>query len=336
MKLAHKKILLFAPDFFGYDIEIKYQLERMGAVVDLYDERPSSNALIKAVIRIKRELLWYLTERYFDRILIKNQNKNYDYIFVVKGEVINEKIMYKYKSVFTNAQFILYLYDSIDNYKSIKSCFKYFDKVYSFDRRDSKNYPEIQFRPLFFIEKFHTIYAQQNEGDFKYDILFVGTIHSDRWNFLDFVRKTSMEKGLRVYYYLYFPNRFIFYLRKCFVKGYSTLKASDVQFVPIKMDKIINLTRDSRSVIDIQHPKQTGLTMRTIEVLGSGRKLLTTNSEIQQYDFYSPENIQVIDRVTPEINSDFIYSPFETINDKLRYKYSLRGWIDEVFELNKN
>ena len=46
--------------------------------------------------------------------------------------------------------------------------------------------------------------------------------------------------------------------------------------------------KDCHAVLDIEHPKQVGLTMRTFEVLASGRKLITTNRSIINHEFYDP------------------------------------------------
>ena len=57
MDLCDKRILLFAPRFFDYDVEIKRILEMKGAMVDMYDERPSSGFFVKSLIRFNRKLL---------------------------------------------------------------------------------------------------------------------------------------------------------------------------------------------------------------------------------------------------------------------------------------
>jgi hypothetical protein len=71
-----KKILLFAPEFFGYDKEIKKKLEAFGAEVDLYNERPSSNFFIKATIRVYKKLISYYTENYFNTIIKLNKGND--------------------------------------------------------------------------------------------------------------------------------------------------------------------------------------------------------------------------------------------------------------------
>ena len=56
MNLKGKNILLISVKFFNYEILIKHELEKMGASVTLFDERPSNSFFSKAIIRIKKEM----------------------------------------------------------------------------------------------------------------------------------------------------------------------------------------------------------------------------------------------------------------------------------------
>jgi hypothetical protein len=87
----------------------------------------------------------------------------------------------------------------------------------------------------------------------------------------------------------------------------------------------------SRVILDIQHPAQEGLTMRTIEMIGAGKKLLTTNREVISYDFYDSHNMQYIDRNNPVIDKSFFKTDYRTIDSRIYDKYSIRGWLREVF-----
>ncbi len=49
--LKEKKVLFFAPKFFGYENAIKEEIERQGAIVHLYDERCNPSSLEKIIIR---------------------------------------------------------------------------------------------------------------------------------------------------------------------------------------------------------------------------------------------------------------------------------------------
>lgn len=52
-----KKLLLIMPNFFNYPHEISEELTNMGYEVDCFDDRPSTNGFIKAIIRVNKDLI---------------------------------------------------------------------------------------------------------------------------------------------------------------------------------------------------------------------------------------------------------------------------------------
>ena len=83
-------------------------------------------------------------------------------------------------------------------------------------------------------------------------------------------------------------------------------------------------------MIDIERPVQTGYTMRTIEMLGASRKLITTNPRVAEADFYRPENVLVVDRHQPVIPSSFLNAEFNVVPEHVLARYTLEGWLDDV------
>ena len=88
---------------------------------------------------------------------------------------------------------------------------------------------------------------------------------------------------------------------------------------------------NEKCVIDIESPTQNGLTMRTIEMIGLKKKLITTNKDIVNYDFYNPNNILVCDRDNFKIDKSFIETPYEELAKEIYEKYSLKGWLLQIF-----
>ena len=69
-------------------------------------------------------------------------------------------------------------------------------------------------------------------------------------------------------------------------------------------------------------------------MVGLKRKLMTTNTNIKQYDFYRPEDQIVIDRHNVKIDVEKLKQTYVDIPDDVYQKYSLRSWVREIFELN--
>jgi hypothetical protein len=79
MGLNNKNVLFISPKFFGYELEIKKELESQGARVDYYDERPKNSAFMKALIRLNlKKIIAKQIDRYYQNILIKAEEKKYD------------------------------------------------------------------------------------------------------------------------------------------------------------------------------------------------------------------------------------------------------------------
>ena len=83
--------------------------------------------------------------------------------------------------------------------------------------------------------------------------------------------------------------------------------------------------------MDINHPNQNGLTMRVFEVLGSGKKLVTTNGDVKKYPFYNTHNICIIDRNNIVMDRSFFDTPFQKIDTDLYKRMSINGWLEEIF-----
>ena len=105
-----------------------------------------------------------------------------------------------------------------------------------------------------------------------------------------------------------------------------------MQFKPMTYLENVEMVKESKCVLDFVYSKQTGLSMRAYESMAAHRKYITNNAEVKNYDFYNPSNILVVDAQKPAIPKEFIDSPFEPVDENVMYKYSIKGFIDEVFQ----
>ena len=323
-----KRILFFAPVFFGYEHKMTEKMQELGAIVDFYDERSVTSSRDRALLKISPELFAKRSYRYYKKIIIDNKTKNYDYIFIVKGEMTPIEILKEFRIVFPNAKLCLYLYDSVVNIPGIEKKFQYFDSCHSFDPVDCKSYSELKFKPLFYADQFRK--PLKKASDYAYDICFLGTIHSDRYEIIKNVKRIAELNGLRQKWFLYLQSHFIYYFYKVTKKEFRDTRIDDFDYSKKSSEQIANIVDQTNIVLDIQHPKQIGLTIRTIEMMGMNKKLITTNKTIKKYDFYNPNNICVIDRDSTEINMEFFNTPYQEIDKNIYDDYSLENWIKTV------
>lgn len=331
--LRQKNILFFSPSFFGYEKEIQNKMEEMGARVIFYDERPFTSSIEKALLKINPNIFYRKLDDYFLNIFNDVKSEHFDHIFLLKCETPTEKILDMFRSHFKDAKFCLYMWDSISNVKNIESKFKYFDLISSFDKKDSLE-NNFNFRPLFYSDSYRI--PLEKHKQVTYDICSFGTIHSDRFKIISKVEEEANNLGLNTYFFNFLQGQFMYYYYKLTKKEFKHSNINDFSFEKKSSKEITDIIRNSKAVLDIQHPNQSGLTMRTIEMLGMNKKIITTNSDIKNYDFYHPNNISIINRDSIEIDPNFLNSEYEPIDKEVYDKYSLKNWILDSLGVNEN
>lgn len=331
--LNNKDILFIGPKYFGYEKKIINMIKSFGANIDFIQENlKHDNYIYHLISKAPKTLNKQLFDSYFINKLNKYKKNKYDYIFLIRGELISEKILFQLKKRYPKAKFIMYQWDSIDNVTNVKDLFKFFDIIYTFDQKDYLYYKDlynVKYRPLFYIDD----YIMGKNDDYDIDILFIGSYHSDRYNLLRKLEQKFERDNINYYIYLYIKKP-LYIKKKYFSNELKMSQREDFEFKPIDTNKIINLFKKSKIILDIQNPNQTGLTMRTIETLGANRKLLTTNDIILEHDFYNENNISVIDRKNAEIDYNFIRKKHKKIPPHIYKKYSLDYWVKEIFDIN--
>ena len=331
MILKDKNILFFTASFLGFQNDIREALEAMGARVKWFDERLSTSTFTKAMIRLNRNLLSSKIYEYYNDIIEETKYDKYDYIFFVNIEAVSSIIIDKMKDIHPEARFILYEWDSIHNNKNALSVLDRFDNIWSFDKEDCKQF-KMNFLPLFYNNEYSQI---KKDCAKPYDVMFVGTVHSGRYSFVKKIMKQVNPDADKSFNWFYFPSKLLYYKTLLMDTEFRKLaNSSDFRYTPLTKKELIQKVSETKVVIDAQHPKQTGLTMRTLETLGARRKLITTNQYVKEYDFYNHNNILVVDRDNPIVSREFIESSYEDLPKDVYEKYSLNSWLKTIFEIN--
>ncbi|URQ59611.1 hypothetical protein LQ939_12555 [Pantoea alhagi] len=262
---CEKKLLLVCPRFFGYENEIASQAEKAGWKVTYIDTRPENNFSTKVMLRLGAN--WFIRrklEKHHDYILNMLLNGRYEKALFINPEGFSERFFLKVSAASIPIEKILYVWDSILNKPLLKPLLNFFDKVYTFDNEDAVNYEKFNFLPLFFTNNYGNQVSLKE--DKKYDISFIGTIHSQRMAIVESIGKQCELKGLSFYRYLYIQSRILFWIRKITDLKYSSYRIDDFKFTPLTQQQVADIVARSTAVLDIEHHKQRGLTMRTFEV----------------------------------------------------------------------
>lgn len=322
--LHGKKVLFIAANFFGYASDIQCEIESRGATVNYLEDRPFSDAWKIALAKLFPSLMQKFSNRYYRNKLKSYGDVHYDLVFVITGESLTQELLKEIRLSSPKAKFVLYIWDSILNKPGILRLLDCYDEKYSFEKTAITN-TKIKFRSLFFTSGFENVHATE----IKFLASFIGTMHSDRYSVLSQIKK-SIPVAANVFFYFYIQAPWVYWIYKLTKPSFMQSTITDFKFKQLDKKTVQRVFFESKVILDIEHPSQSGLTMRTIEALGAKKKLITTNQNVASYDFFNVNNIYIIDRADPVIPEEFFESEYEVPPEKIYNKYRLSYWLDDV------
>ena len=91
----------------------------------------------------------------------------------------------------------------------------------------------------------------------------------------------------------------------------------------------IAFARRAKVILELLQGTQSGPTMRAIEALFFGSKLITNNTSIVDCEFYDPSRVFVIGRDQQEDLQTFLDTPAVPASAQLLRKHEIRTWLDQ-------
>lgn len=320
--LKNKTILYVGPMNPNYDQYLVDKLNGLGASIEVFQINITS-IYYKTIKKFGLPGIDSYKNNFYNKMLVK---KNFDYVLVRNGHQLSVEFLKKLRSSNPKARFINFHWDSISPLYNYLHIIPYFDKVFSFDMKDCQTFPEINYLPLFFLD-FYGEFRKNGSGKlFDIDLLFIGTWKSERYHRIKLTEELCRKHGLRFYFYLHLP---FMYQMDLIRRNRIIPKQAKCKTLSIK--EILGLFSRTNTIIDFHSSYQSGLTIRTFEALGAGKKLITTNKNILKEPFYNPEFIRVIDVNNFQLDVDFIRNkPVSSIEESIT-NYSIGNYISKLF-----
>lgn len=329
-----KRVLFISPKFFNYEKVMKNAIEKLGFSVDWYDDCPTTSKIFRAVSRVNRNLVKQYVAKYFEKIVSEISQKDYDYFLLVAGMSFSfqPEMIATLRKMFPSARFVVYCWDSVKNLNGVNDVFKYFDNIYSFDRKDVNLYDNITFVPLFY----HEIYEKipQSNLPIEFDYSFIGTAHPKKYRLINEMDAKLAPHFANKYIDLFMPSVLKFVYHKLFSKDYKYAKLSDFNTEKLSHDEILDVVAKSLFILDAPQDGQDGMTIRTIEMLGAKKKLITANEDVVNYDFYRPENVYVY-KGEFDFEHPFFTKPYKDLPLEIYKKYSLENWAKVLLNITE-
>lgn len=313
------KITIISPFSFGYVDKMVAALEnRKGVEVTYFNTHD---------IKFKYTSVFQKAQNFFSKNLLgKNIKTQFlcdtlkreigamerqDHILVIRPDWLTKEFLTYLKERTDNL--ISYYFDAIANFPVKRELIPYFDKVYSYEKED------VAKEGLHFITNyFNKIHPVQK--DFEYLVYNISS-YDYRFGCLEKIAKALHESGHH--------SKFIVRKERPIKSDYIEVTAN---YIPITETQK-NIAK-SKIMLDIQKRGQMGLSFRMFEAMAFQKKLITTNTDVVNYDFYDPRNILVIDFHNPIIPDFFLEGPYHHVPHDVLVKYSVNHWINTVFCLN--
>ncbi|SHL52642.1 hypothetical protein [Chryseobacterium polytrichastri] len=247
---------------------------------------------------------------YNETILNEIKNlKSIDTAIYIKADFLSQQTIEAINKKASKS--VLIINDSINRYPKTKNILSLFDKVFSFEKKDCKKY-NLHFKTNF-------IYKTVTKTVLKYKYKVFNISSYDK-------RFPIVKKIAETLYNMDVKSKIIIFTSKENNDPYiefskCTLSISDIN----------HLLEQSEIMLDINRSNQQGLSFRVFESLGLKKKLITTNTDIINYDFYNPENIFVIDDIEDiKITDHFFETSYIDIPQDILNKYLIDNWVDEL------
>lgn len=339
-----KQVLFIGPDYMDIYKDIIAGFKAMDYEVDFIKERQRNNDPQSARYEFYRPHfdIEYKKAEYWKDILIKpDYDKSYDILFVIDGQGLHPILFEMLKKRNPEIKCMNYLFDTTYGVYHFENFFHYFDMVYTFDRAESERYG-INLLPIYWVSP-----AADDNSTEEYDMFGFGAYNATRYDVFTQLNSYCQRRQMKVYVKLFekrVRNERLYQL-KCVVRKVLGLPAhlplshyhSDIitheTIAPQDFRKYIF---NSRITIDTHPGHQDGLTARFMWALGAGKKIITTNVSVSKYDFYTPQQIYILNEgVDLEHNTDFdsfVASDIElpmAIRQKIE-NYRIDNWLQTI------
>lgn len=320
-----KRLLFIGPKFYNYHEIIKQGFERAGYEVDYFDDRPDTNFITKALVRLNKNLIKRKIKKYFDSTKSKVSSTEYNVIFVLYGQSFSKEMIEELKALSPSSRFIFYMYDPISSMPDRIEFAQVFDDCYSFDYDDCQTYENFKLIPLFYSFENYLV------EEIKYDACALLTMMPGKYELIKTMVNGLENNGLKVYRKYILQSKLVWLYYKLTNKEFRHSKSNEFFYKRLPKEEANRVLMQSNYILDCPKKGQTGLTIRTFEALAANKKLITTNKTIVNYDFYRPENIYVFDG---EFNFDdiFFHSEYIQVDDSIKENYSIDSWVRQILQ----
>jgi hypothetical protein len=316
--MEDKKVLFITFDMSGYYDGVYRELQSRYTQVDYFNTATfkykyknilqKTHAFFMKLATGKKLKNYYKCADFINKI----SNQEYDITIIIRPDVLFDSQLNVLRKV--SKYNVAYYHDSINNIKRKKDVIAFFDKVYSYEKKDVSDY-KLQFISNFIYFDADTVYDNPTQYD-AFSVMSNDYRVATLKKVAEFLRANN--------------HSYEFYV----MKDGELPQENLVTYINKRMnnDEVIEHIKKARIITDIhKYGIQDGLTFRVFESMGFGKKLITTNTDVKNYDFYNPDNIFVIEDVKNiNIPNAFFETPYAPMPHDIYNQYTVKTWVDKI------
>lgn len=202
---------------------------------------------------------------------------------------------------------IVYFINTIRDPELVKAYKEEKCDIWSFDPADCKKY-QLQFND------WYCTFETDNSVQKKYDVVFIG-------------REKTRRPILNRFQKYFEENSILYYFHVTHERNYPIVNPTKYKR-QISYEQMISLEKQSKAMIEIVEPGQSGSTLRIMDSVFNNVKLITNFKSIKQSPFYDPNNIYIFDDSCQfDGLKEFLNRQFHPYDQKLLDEYRFDKWV---------
>lgn len=325
-----QKLAIIGLSTFGYFERLAIHITRCGVEARFFDERPSNDVATKLTLRLlPKALSRPLVKKQLAELCDKIISGGFTHVLVIFAELVGPAELTRLKN--RGIRVFRYTWDSVGNRPSVRKLDHLMEAIGSFDPEDCRTHG-YRYIPLYS----ETVPGSELPAfaDRPNDFYFCGTMHSVRARIISRIEEQCAARNWSILLKLFYHSRKLFVLKN--LHDFRTLRiTSRISETGFKHAETLEDCRNSKVVLDINHPRQQGLTMRTFETIAQGAVLLSTNRmAVSLLDPALQDRIILLD------DNDYAGSMERALNanpaalnDQQRHMLSVDRFVHQLFKM---
>ena len=329
--VSDKKIILIMPPDFGVYQVIEQNLRYMGfeqvtVISPLFRYKTKDRILnfIQKTFLGNKDYKKQLIDDYYtaevSQTLSSFAPKSIDYAIVIRPDKLDLKTIEKIHN--TAHKVVAYQWDGLARFPKVFKIINQFERFFVFDLEDYHLYKD-RYPNLLPCTNFYFDIPEEVVTLNSKEVLYVGAYMKDRIQSLIRVVDALSQYDLTL-------NINLFYGRKTppFSHPHLSFFSKGISYA-----ENLKTTKKAAILLDIKTVEHNGLSFRIFEAIKYGKKLITDNVSVKQYDFYHPNNFFVFENDNWDTLDDFLKSEYVPISEEIKQKYSFSNWVKYALQI---